>query len=400
MSRDLSNDDRDCAEGDDQRDPASRMALSQGRGGSGSDEDHRKRASDEELTTIRERIDRFAQGHPPVTEFISRLAEQGVRAIPSMQSDGRWNGVVYELGNVQVKGSALGRSYTAQGLQQRKGIRYEPARDRDALMKLAGQERPLRSAAPDAREPQRADRTRSLDGLNPNQRQTLWDVGRFRTIATVDLSAARYGGRNNLVERDVKHLVKEGLIEQRTVPTNSRGATLSVLTLTRKGRDIIRRSMTAESGQAIYHGFVKPREVVHDATLYKMFQAEAVRIERNGGRVRRVVLDYELKKRAYSPLAKARDLTPLAYAERQQEIAQETGLQIVDGRLVLPDVRVEYETAEGEELHIDLELVTANYRAAHVRGKAAAGFRVYAQAKGGHLAAVLDKHDLVAEILG
>jgi DNA-binding MarR family transcriptional regulator len=400
MSRDPLNDDRDFGEQDDQRDPGSRMTLSQGRGGSGSDEDHRKRASDEELTSIRERIDRSAQGHPAVTDFISRLAEQGVCAIPSMQSDGRWNGVVYELGNVRVKGSTLGRSYTAQGLQQRKGVRYEAARDRDALMKLAGQERPLRSAAPDAREPQRADRTRSLDGLNANQRQTLWDVGRFRTISVSDLSAARYGKRASLMEWDVKHLVKEGLIEQRTVPVDSKGARLTVLTLTRKGRDTVRRSTETESAQAIYHGFVKPREVVHDAALYKMFQAEAARIERNGGRVRRVVLDYELKKRAYSPLAKARDLAPLAYSERQQEIAQENGLQVVDGRLVLPDVRVEYETPDGEERYIDLELATANYRAAHIRGKAAAGFRVYAQAKGGHLAAVLNKHDLVAEILG
>jgi DNA-binding MarR family transcriptional regulator len=400
MSRDPLNDERDFDERDDARDPSSRMTLSQGRGGSGSDEDHRKRASDEDLTTLRERIDRSAQDHPSVTEFIDRLAEQGVRAVPSMQSDGRWNGVVYELGNVRVKGSTLGRSYTAQGLQQRKGVRYEPAHDRDALMKLAGQERPLRSAAPDAREPERADRTQSLDGLNANEKQTLWDVGRFRTIATTDISAARYGGKTSLVERDVKHLVKEGLIERRTVATNSKGATLTVLTLTRKGRGIVSHSMTAESGQTVYHGFVKPREVVHDAALYKMFQAEAARIERNGGRVRRVVLDYELKKLSYSPLAKARDLAPLAYAERQQEIAQENGLQVVDGRLVFPDVRVEYETADGDERHIDLELATANYRAAHIRGKAAAGFRVYAQAKGGHLAAVLDKHDLVAEILG
>jgi hypothetical protein len=73
---------------------------------------------------------------------------------------------------------------------------------------------------------------------------------------------------------------------------------------------------------------------------------------------------------------------------------------VIEGRMVFPDVRVEYETADGEERSIDLELATQNYRAAHIRGKAAAGFRVYAQAKGGHLAAVLDRHDLIAEIVG
>src|SRR5689334_13902989 len=143
MSRDPLNDEREFGEQDDARDPGSRMTLSQGRGGSGSDEDPRKQASGEELAIIRERIDRSAQGHPPVTEFIDRLAERGVRAIPSMQSDGRWNGVLYELGTVRVKGSTLGRSYTAQGLQRRKGVKYEPARDGEALMKLAGKELPL-----------------------------------------------------------------------------------------------------------------------------------------------------------------------------------------------------------------------------------------------------------------
>jgi hypothetical protein len=51
--------------------------------------------------------------------------------------------------------------------------------------------------------------------------------------------------------------------------------------------------------------------------LYRMFQAEAGRIVREGGRVRRVVLDYEMKQQAYAPLASVRDLEPLAYAERR-----------------------------------------------------------------------------------
>ena len=163
---------------------------------------------------------------------------------------------------------------------------------------------------------------------------------------------------------------------------------------------LVLRSISNHPEQAIYHGFVKPRELAHDATLYKMYQAEVQRIERDGGKVQRVVLDYELKKLAFSPLAKARDLAPLAYAELQQEVAEENRLQIVDGRLVLPDVRVEYEGPDGEARYIDLELATQNYRSAHIRGKAAAGFRVYAQANGGHLAAVLDRHDLIAEIIG
>jgi hypothetical protein len=136
---------------------------------------------------------------------------------------------------------------------------------------------------------------------------------------------------------------------------------------------------------------------VHDAAIYSMFLIEAERIERAGGRVTRVLLDYELKKRAYSPLAHG--LSALAYAQRQREIARENGLEVVDGRLAFPDLRIEYETREGEERSIDFELATRNYRAAHVRAKAKAGFKVYADTRSRRLSAVLDGHDLMVEIL-
>jgi hypothetical protein len=397
MSRDITTAPRDFGQ-DDARQPGSRMTLSQGRGGSGSDDSDRKRASPEDVAAIRERVDRAVQGHPTVAEFQSRLSGEGVRLIPSMQSNGRWNGVIYEMNGVKVKGSTLGRSYTAQGLQQRKGVRYEPERDREMLRQLAGEPRPTQPTT-HSREPEPGNRVRQVDGLNSDEKATLWDVGRFRVIATADLATVRYGSRTSLMERDIKHLLSEGLVERRTIPVNSRGQTITVLTLTKKG-GAAAQPRAGHVSQAVYVGFVKPREVVHDVALYKMFQAEAARIERDGGHVRRVVLEYEMKKRAYAPLARASDLEPLAYAERQQEIAQENGLQVVEGRMVFPDVRVEYETSDGEERTIDLELATQNYRAAHIRGKAAAGFRVYAQAKGGHLSAVLDRHDLIAEIVG
>ena len=60
------------------------------------------------------------------------------------------------------------------------------------------------------------------------------------------------------------------------------------------------------SGQKLYAGFVKPGEVAHDAAIYRMYQAEAARIEKAGGKIRRVILDYELKQKVYSPLAKAK----------------------------------------------------------------------------------------------
>jgi hypothetical protein len=80
----------------------------------------------------------------------------------------------------------------------------------------------------------------------------------------------------------------------------------------------------------------------------------------------------------YKLLAKARSLPPLEYAQRQAEVAAENGLPVIDGKILLPDLRIEYETADGEVEKVDLELVTEHYRRAQAAGKLRAGFKVYA----------------------
>ncbi|MCE5306087.1 MAG: hypothetical protein LLG20_00440 [Acidobacteriales bacterium] len=348
------------------------------------------------LTELRGVIDDAAKDHPALSVFFDRLEKQGVRPVASVQASGRWNGVVYEYRGARVKGSHLGRAYTATGLQQRRGVRYDPTRDAERLARTAAvrEEAPRQPA--DSRNVERASRVRDAAGITSTERAVLWDVGRFRVVAAEDLERVRYAGRASLLHQDLKHLVAEGYLIRRRVPVDGRGRAMEVLALTRTGRALLKRDA---GDQELYDGFVKPREIVHDAALYRMFQQEVERIERDGGKVRRVVLDYELKKRAYSPLAKARNLPPLEYAERQQEIAQKNDLPVVDGHIVLPDLRVEYETRDGEERHVDLELATRNYRAAHIHAKSAVGFRVYADTGSHALAAVLDNHDVIAEVL-
>jgi DNA-binding MarR family transcriptional regulator len=400
MARGFDYDERDSGERTAEPEAQTRMPLSQGRGGgSGEAEDRRKKAPQEALSELRDIIDQAAAGNPTVSEFLDRLEREHVTPRASMQTDGRWNGMVYEFQHVRFKGSQLGRPYTAKGLQARRGVRYDPARDAERLSRSSLDGRTMRER--EERENARAARTRTADGLTPAERTILSDAGRFRTVAFADLSKARYNGQASLLERDVKRLESAGLLERRIVATGQRGKTATFLALTRRGKSLLQRSDRdqREHSQALYHGFVKPREIIHDAGVYRMYHAEAERIEREGGRIHRVVLDFELKKRAYSPLAKAHDLPALEYAERQQEIAKENGLQVVDGHLALPDLRIEYEDAQGEARHADLELATKNYRSAHMRSKAAAGFKVYAVTTTGHLSAVLGDHDLITELL-
>lgn len=408
MSRGL---DRDPWERPDEERDDNRTERSPGRGGSGetnAGEDQRA-ARDPgafDLASLRARIDAAATDQPTLSEFVNRLESSGVCVVPSVQSNGRLNGFTYELDGVRIKASALGRAYTPKGLQEKKHISYEPLRDGERLRHALDDwsarsptptrlERPAEHNRQDnPREPYHPSRQR--DHLTTTQRKLMMDVGRFRTVALPDLARTHYAGDYGALERDLSRLGARNLVERKSVALDNRRAVLHVVALTREGKSLLRRQ--AESTQAIYAGIVKPRELAHDAAIYRMYQAEAARVERAGGKVRRVVLDYELKKRVYSPLAKAKDLPSLQYAQRQEQIAKENDLKVVDGHIVLPDLRLEYEDAQGELAKVDLELATRNYRAAHMKAKAQAGFKVYVQR--GHAGApVFDDHDLVGDIL-
>jgi hypothetical protein len=203
------------------------------------------------------------------------------------------------------------------------------------------------------------------------------DIGRFRTVGEDDLLRFRYEGNRSKLRRDYLNLRSQGLVERRTISVGKTRKPLPVYTLTRDGKKALKSAGPDRSDQALYAGFVKPREAAHDAGIYRMFQAEAARIEARGGRIDRVVLDFELKKKVYAPLAKAQNLAALQYVERQAQIAAANGLTVVDGKIPLPDLRIEYETADGEPARVDLELATEHYRRGHLSEKARAGFKMY-----------------------
>ena len=173
-----------------------------------------------------------------------------------------------------------------------------------------------------------------------------------------------------------------GLVSQRSIKHGKSGRQFDVIVLTVRGRNqgrlAQRDSSSAADRQEIYAGFVKPNEVPHDAGIYRMYQAEAARIERAGGKVRRVVLDYELKRKVFSKLNKPASEGAAEYMERKEQIAAENGLHVVNGRVQFPDLRIEFENREQEMDKVDLELATGDYKNAEVQAKRAAGFKIYA----------------------
>jgi hypothetical protein len=223
------------------------------------------------------------------------------------------------------------------------------------------------------------------------------ELGKFRAVANEDLAEFAYGGNNDRMRPDVEHLVRQGLIEMKSIPHEETGSR-RLLTLSKNGHRFLTQTQSAGKAQALYHGFAKPREAHHDADLYRLYQRAAAKIESQGGKNLRVVLDYELKKRVYHDLAK---LGPdRASAESKRTVADQHGLQVVRGKIPLPDVRIEYDTPDGERARVDLELATGHYRGRNLSEKVRAGFSLYARADDvSKLRKVLDQRELTAEIL-
>src|SRR5215469_3198899 len=228
--------------------------------------------------------------------------------------------------------------------------------------------------------------------LSEDEIRAIVELGKFRVIATNDLSEQAYGGNRELAVRDVHSLVRHGLVRM-GVFEGPEATPRELLTLTRRGHRLLRANRLASQGQAVYYGFVKPREANHDADLYRLYQKEAARIEAKGGRNLRVILDYELKRKINREMAR---LGPAA----RPEIAARHGLQVVRNKIPVPDLRIEYQTREGDAARVNLELVTEHYRGRHVADKVHAGFSLYTpRGEADHLRRVLDQRELTAEIL-
>lgn len=214
--------------------------------------------------------------------------------------------------------------------------------------------------------------------ISEAEQELLTTVGAFRAVAVSDLLAYPYARNPRQFGQDRRSLKGQGLIRTHRVMVGGEDDVLEILVLTREAKPLVAGVGTRDVRQISHMGLVKPREIAHDAALYRMYEAEAAHIRNRGGTVRRVVLDYELKASIYAALAKARTLPRVDYPKVQREVAQAHGLQVTGGRILLPDLRVEYDTAEGAPTSVDLELATHHYHGAYALEKARVGFKLYA----------------------
>lgn len=251
--------------------------------------------------------------------------------------------------------------------------------------------------------PRVSDRSRTIYrardreySLRDSEVRTLADVGKFRVVPTDDMARFGYQGNQARMEADIRNLRKHGLVEQQCFEGHSSYST-KVLTLTKEGHQLLKRGQLVSSQQATYHGLAKPKEARHDAELYRLYHKVAREIERSGGKVRRVILDLELKKDLYHALSKMQPDKDPRY--ERISIASQFDLKVVNDKIPIPDLRIEYEDECRDVHRLDLEVATRDYRPQGLGEKAKAGFHVFArQQDHDRLRRVLDSQEITARI--
>ena len=102
---------------------------------------------------LQDLIDEVTQDNPSMPEFVERLQQQGVEVQVGLTRTGIGlsKGISYNLDEVALSGTQLGKAYTFSGLQKHRGVSYDKGRD-NALIEALMQPQHLAIAPSEAEE--------------------------------------------------------------------------------------------------------------------------------------------------------------------------------------------------------------------------------------------------------
>ena len=141
-------------------------------------------------------------------------------------------------------------------------------------------------------------RTRHKDlDMTERTHACLQDVGLYRCASHRDLVEAHFSGNSFAATKGLERLVRSGAMQQHHA-RGPNGGTFTVYTLTKSGAGLaqrlaIKRGLDPE--QRAWAGMVKPREAAHDADVAKACRKEIDALTARGGRLRRILIDPEMK---------------------------------------------------------------------------------------------------------
>jgi Relaxase/Mobilisation nuclease domain len=87
---------------------------------------------------LQEKLTVCAQQSQTLPEYLHHAQRAGIE-IKLRSTPGGDIGISYQLGGVALSGTQLGKDYTINGLQKRRGLTYEPSDDPQAIERLLGQ---------------------------------------------------------------------------------------------------------------------------------------------------------------------------------------------------------------------------------------------------------------------
>jgi len=215
----------------------------------------------------------------------------------------------------------------------------------------------------------------------------LQEVGLYRCASHRDLVQAHFSGNRFAAAKGLDRLVRSGAMRQHQARGPNGGA-FTVYTLTKAGaalaqRLAVKRGLDPE--QRAWAGMVKPREAAHDADVARACRKEIEALAGRGARLRRILIDAELKgilaKR--SETARARQGKKEADRARRKAAAELHLPCDEQGHVQIPDAQIQYVDEAGNPGRVNVEVTSDKYMQASIQAKSAAGFSMHGAGKGG-----------------
>ncbi|MCY4506449.1 MAG: hypothetical protein OXG35_05760 [Acidobacteria bacterium] len=203
----------------------------------------------------------------------------------------------------------------------------------------------------------------------------------LRVVSFRNLQEQAFAGHPYAARRGVRALVDQGLVEVREIEPAGRAKGkasghrgFKVAALTEAGARAVRARRRRKGSDArVWEGFVRARELAHDAGVSELVLETVERVKEVGGRVVRVRMEADLK----AGVARAEKRCPGGRAERKAARVAAAGRLGVpvdeDGLCHFPDALIEVEDESGQGSSLALELATGSYSARQVRAKLAMG---------------------------
>lgn len=214
----------------------------------------------------------------------------------------------------------------------------------------------------------------------------LQEVGLYRCASHRDLVEAHFSGNRFAAAKGLERLVRSGAMRQHRARGPNGGA-FTLYTLTKAGAALAQRLVVKrglDPGQRAWAGMVKPREAAHDADVAKACRKEIEALTARGARLRRVLIDAELKGILAKRSETARAKHGKEEADRaRRKAAEELHLPCDDqGHVQIPDAQIQYVDEAGNIGRVNVEVASDHYREGSVKAKSAGGFSMHGR-KGG-----------------